>query len=262
MTPQLGVQLYSVRTHPPLADRLAEIAAAGATCVETWDALHADPVALRRLLDAHGLAAPTAHLPLARLDQGLAGTVALARTLGVTTVVVPHLAPADRPEDAAGWRALGGRLQAHARALAADGLALAWHNHAFELETLPDGTTPLEQLLDAAPGLGGEADLGWLARAGVDPAAWLLRWPERVVAAHVKDVAPPGTAPRAGEADEDGWADLGHGTLDRDACVAALLRTAAGVWLAEHDRPADATRFVRRSLAGLTDWAARAAARS
>ena len=46
-------------------------------------------------------------------------------------------------------------------------------------------------------------------RGGADPLDWIDRYGARIVAVHVKDIAPAGEC-----ADEDGWADVGHGTID------------------------------------------------
>ncbi len=46
-------------------------------------------------------------------------------------------------------QAFAGRLSEHAAALAEDGLKLGWHTHAFEYETLPDGTRPIDALMAA-----------------------------------------------------------------------------------------------------------------
>ena len=67
----------------------------------------------------------------------------------------------------------------------------------------------------------------------------------RITAVHVKDIAPAGE-----NADEDGWADVGHGTVDWKALMAALKeRTKVKYFVMEHDNPKDAERFAERSLA-------------
>ena len=110
-----------------------------------------------------------------------------------------------------GWRAVGAELGAMAQRLQEQGLALGYHNHHWELVAFPDGRTPLELLFDGAKGspLTFEADLAWLVRGGVDPLAWLDWYRDRLRAVHVKDIAPAGE-----NVDEDGWCDVGAGTLD------------------------------------------------
>lgn len=60
---------------------------------------------------------------------------------------------------------------------------------------------------------------------------------------HVKDVAPAGEA-----LDEKGFADLCHGTLDRQALWDASVEAGSQLMIVEHDLPSDRTRFARRSI--------------
>lgn len=107
----------------------------------------------------------------------------------------------------------------------------------------PFGDRIALDLLFAAAGdvLGWQADLAWLARGGVDVPAMLERYGNHLRSVHLKDTAPPGTK------DEEGWADLGHGTLPWADWMAHL----AGVQfiVLEHDAPADPARFLLRSAA-------------
>lgn len=242
MTP--SYQLYSSRRHGPLPATLAMLARLGYRRVEGHGELIAEPARLRAALDAHGLAMPTCHVPLALIEAEPRRVVDAARTLGVALIVAPHIAAEDRPRDAAGWRGFGDRLRAAFAPLADAGLGWAWHNHDFELAGAP-GATPLEAMAADGP-LPLELDLGWVARAGGDPCDWIDRLADRIVAVHLKDIAAPGEAE-----DEDGWADPGHGTLDWAAIAARLAAAGEIHWVVEHDRPADDERFARNALAAV-----------
>ena len=245
---RLGFQLYSSRNFPPLEEQLRTISALGYKAVEFHVPGVAEPSRLKLLLDTYGLESPSGHFDLDGLRADLPGNVARARLLGIRTIVVPYLAPERRPEDADGWLALGWELEEIARRLSREGLQLAWHNHEFELQRLPDGSFPLDRLLAAAPRLRWQADVGWIARAGEDPTYWLQRHRARILTAHLKDLAADA------ENGEGGWADLGHGVLDW-AKIAPLLQDARlGTLYVEHDAPADYRRFARRSLECLSAW--------
>jgi sugar phosphate isomerase/epimerase len=246
---RLSFQLYSARKFPPLADQLATLAGLGYRRVEPYGALLEDVAGLAAGLAGNGLAAPSSHVALDRLRKDVDGAIADARTLGLSLVVVPYLLPAARPADAAGWRALGGELAAIGDRLAAAGLRLAWHNHDFEHVTLADGSYPLDLILEAAPKLLWEADLAWIHRAGADPLAWIGRHADRIRAFHVKDVAPAGEA-----ADEDGWADVGHGVIDWPRLLPAMRASGAELYVVEHDNPSDWQRFARRSAETVAGW--------
>lgn len=246
----LGFQLYSAREFPPLEARMRLLAELGYTHVEPYGALLERRGELEAALAATGLKAPTTHVGLDRLRDDLDGTAAELKALGVETAIIPHLRPGDRPTESEGWRQLGHELAALGHRLAGKGLDLAWHNHDFEMAALPDGSRPMDLLLEAAPRLGWEADIAWIVRGGQDPVAWLGRHAERIVALHVKDIMGERGGP------EDGWADIGHGILDWTRLLPAMRATAARWWVAEHDRPSDADRFARNSIATFRSWEA------
>ena len=249
MLDRLSFQLYSARNFPPLEAQLATLAALGYRQVEPYGAMLADADVLSGALRAHGIAAPSCHVGLDALTGDLDAVVQAARTIGAALLIVPAIPPAERAKDAAGWRALGDTLAGLQAALAGHGIGLAWHNHDFELARTGDGLAPLDLMLEAAPALLWQADIGWIARAGEDVAAWLDRHAERIVAVHLKDLAPAGE-----HADEDGWADIGHGTLDWARLVPAITATRARLFVAEHDNPSDFQRFARRSRVAIAAW--------
>ena len=237
-------QLYSSRNFPPLDATLNMLAALGYAQVEGYDGVYGDPEALKAALDGAGLAMPSGHFGLDMLENETARALAVARTVGMTAIYCPHIAADRRPADAAGWRAFGERLARAGRPFRDAGFAFGWHNHDFEFARLPDGSVPMAHLLDAAPGIGWEADIAWIVRGGGDPLAWIGRYRDRITGVHVKDIAPADTA-----ADEDGWADLGHGTMPWPQIWAGIRTTPATVFVLEHDNPSDDARFARRSLA-------------
>ena len=242
----LSYQLYSSRNFPPLADTLAMLADLGYDAVEGYGALYADDAQVAELtaaLGKSGLAMPTGHFGLAQLEAEPAKVLAIARALGITRLYCPYLMPEDRPTDAAGWRAFGARLQAAGRPIRDAGLGFGWHNHDFELRSLPDGQVPQDLIFAGGPDLEWEIDVAWVVRGGADPAAWITRYAPRITAAHLKDIAPAGQ-----NANEDGWADLGEGTVPWKALMADLRHTPCDIFIMEHDNPSDHARFARRSL--------------
>ncbi|MBV1704673.1 MAG: sugar phosphate isomerase/epimerase, partial [Hyphomicrobiales bacterium] len=218
----VSFQLYSARMSPPAAAQVATLAGLGYRNVEPYGGLLADADALAAALTAHHVGAPTTHVGLADLERDFAGVAAAARKLGVKTLIAPALPAEERSQDLAGWKAVAGRLAAAGKRASDEGFAFAWHNHAFEFADIAGGGKPLDVLLGEAPAIGWQADLGWIARAGEDPLAWMQKYSGRVVALHVKDMAPHGTAE-----DEDGWADVGHGALPLEAWVAAVRAAGA-----------------------------------
>ena len=251
-TPTLSVQLYSLRDHGPLEAQLDIAQAAGFAAVETIERMMEDAPATRALLDARGLKAPSGHISFVAMRTRPDWAIDAARVLGIETLVVPALHPPLRPGDAQGWRAIGAELGSMARRTQAEGIRFAFHNHHWEVQPLPDGSLPLDLLLDegAGDGLGWQADLAWLIRGGDDPLRRIERHAARLSSVHVKDIAPTGEAP-----DEDGWADVGHGTVDWPSLWQRSAAAGCTLFIAEHDKPSDGARFCRRSFAAMQQLA-------
>lgn len=239
-------QLYSSRKFPPLAETLTMLAGLGYKEVEGYGALYADPALVAELksgLDASGLAMPTGHFGLDMLEGEVATVLAIARDIGMQRIYCPHLAEDHRPDSGAGYEALGRRLAEAAKPYRDAGLGFGWHNHDFEVRLTADGAVPLDAIFAGGPDLEWEADIAWVIAGGADPFALIDGYGDRISAVHIKDIAPEGEA-----ADEDGWADVGHGTVDWRGLMQRLRATPCRHFIIEHDNPSDATRFARRSI--------------
>ena len=241
---RLSVQLYSLRKIARLDDQLDLVRSAGLAHVEATTANYADPVHFRTLLDRRGLIAPSGHVGLGRVLDDLDATIALARTIGMQRLVLWGLPDENRPSDAAGWQDVGLRLGRVAASLQGFGIAFAFHNHDWEYGRLPDGRYGLDHLFAGAYGtpLEWQPDFAWCARAGVDVDAAIAAYSDLIRTAHIKDLAPAGTA-----IEEDGWADLGTGTLPWTAWWPRLQALGVDLFVLEHDEPSDPQRFLSTS---------------
>ena len=241
----VSFQLYSAREFTPWEEVIATLARLGYTQVEGFGGNYEDPAAFRALLDQHGLSMPSGHFfPIGSFEEGLETSLAAAKTLGMKRLFCP--APEDLwrdGTDAANWIALAGRLEEAAKKVNDAGFAFGWHNHHWEFMPLPGGEIAMELLLEHAPSMDWEIDVAWVVRGGADPLDWIARHGARITTAHVKDIAPEGEC-----ADEDGWADVGQGTMDWKAIMAALRAAGVDLFVMEHDKPSDATRFATRSI--------------
>lgn len=255
----MSFQLFSGR-NTPIAEVLKIAAAAGYKYVEGYGGLDAstksglgglygDLDAFKAQLDANGLSMPTAHIGL-DLCSSPDHAFKIADALGTKVFVCPWLAPDMRPTDAAGWTAFGKKLSALAEPFIARGLTFGYHNHDFEFTPLVGGGYGMDALADAAPNISIEADIAWIYRGKADAFAWLEKYGQRLVAVHVKDVAAAGQ-----NANEDGWADVGYGTLPWKELLALVKsKTTARYFVAEHDNPSDLTRFATRSIATVNSF--------
>ena len=250
----LGFQLYSARNFPPLSDVLALLKHNGYTRVEGYGGIYGtmDETALKALKDelhANGLSMPTGHFGLDMLEKEPEQALTIARILGVEAIYCPYLLPDQRPTDAAGWFAFGQRLQEIGKRYQDAGYVFGWHNHDFEFKALDDGSTPQEQIFAGGPDLAWEIDVAWVIRGGADPFSWIESYGKRIRAVHVKDIAPAGE-----NSDEDGWADVGHGTVPWKELMAALTKTPVRHFVLEHDNPKDIERLASRSMAAFKTY--------
>src|SRR3954470_832680 len=160
---KIAFQLYTSRNFPPLEDQLAGLAELGYDGVEPFLPNYGDdPALFRRQIDAAGLACFGFHLPYDGLIADPQKFIDIAQTIGSNLLIPPYLPPEKRPTDAEGWRAVGRNLAKAAEPVNAAGLRLAWHNHDFEYRPLPDGSRPIDHLLEAGGlSVGFEVDFAW-----------------------------------------------------------------------------------------------------
>ena len=246
---EFSFQLYSARNGAPLDETLKRLNDLGYSQVEGWGGLYTDPVAILASLRKHGLTMPTAHFGLSDLTNS-DKTFKVAETLGIKTLFCPAVPHGDRSQGDRYWEELADTLALLGEAYKAEGFDFGWHNHDFEFRPTSSGRLPMNIILDGAPSLQWEVDVAWLVVGGEDPEAWFDRYGPRITAIHVKDLAPKGEA-----LDEDGWADVGHGTMDWQALYTSIRqKTAAKYFVMEHDKPSDVDRFARRSIEAARKW--------
>lgn len=203
----IGLQLYTVRelfAADPVAT-LEQVAKVGYREVEFggggYDAM--DHKLLRSTMDRLGLTCPSLHIGYDALLGTFDASVAMARTLGATTVVLPYMV--DKYRNAEAWKAALVNINRFGQQLKAAGLGFAYHNHDFEFTTKPGGVSLFDQLVTACdPDLVKiELDLYWAIYAGQDPQALIRRLAGRIYSYHVKDMRP-----------DRSMTSVGSGTID------------------------------------------------
>ena len=190
---RIGVQLYSVRDRleKDFVGTLEGVAKIGFKEVEFAGYYNHSPEEVRSLLDRLGLRSPSSHVMLDAISKDLPGTVKSAKTIGHEYVTVPALIQPLMGKVAPDfWTTTAAEFNRVGKALKAEGLGFAYHNHSFEFEKLPDGRTGYDVLLaETDPAVVQfELDLLWATVAGQDPVAMFQKHPGRYVMWHVKDV--------------------------------------------------------------------------
>lgn len=248
--PRLAVQMYSLRTlQLGFAEKLAHVAEAGYAGVETVGDHRLSVDEMKDALEAHSLEVCSSHVPFDKLEDGVSSISRFNLAVGNDTLVVPWLSSDLYDDTAESWRALGKRLGELSERCRDEGTRLLYHNHDFEMREV-EGKLALDLLFEGAEGtpLGLEPDLAWVVRGGREPLELLKRYKNRCPRIHIKDTAPEGE-----NLGEDGWSDVGHGTLPWPKLLSAVREAGAEWFVVEHDAPKDPLRFLKRSADFLAD---------
>jgi inosose dehydratase len=145
------------------------------------------------------------------------------------------------------------------RVLASEGLRPLHHSHVGGVfETEHEITKLLDDLGPEVIGVG--PDTGHLRWAGIDPAAFIARYSDRIGGIHIKDVFPDHLSSsslsyREATASKRLWAEPGLGVVDFDAVLAAIPADYDGDFMIEVDEPSVDSK--RESHQMSFDWAKR-----
>jgi sugar phosphate isomerase/epimerase len=199
----IGIQLYTLGPDAAkdLDGTLKAVAGIGYKSVELAGLLGRTGAQMKAALDAAGLVCTSAHVQgRGQLDGDLGKLAADLNAIGVKTAVMPSPYIPDRlmgkglrevvtQLTADDWKMNADFLTERAAVLAKSGIKVGYHNHNFEF--LPLGSTNgLELMIQRTdPKLVTfELDVGWVAAAGVDPAAFFAKHKGRFSLMHVKDI--------------------------------------------------------------------------
>lgn len=239
----IGLQLYTVRRQlaEDFEGTLARVAEIGYREVEFAGYQGRAPAEVRRILDANGLIAPSAHVDFAALGENREATLAAARDIGHRYLAIASIPQRDRNAD--GYRRVAEQFNRFGEALAAAGLQFAYHNHDFEFAQI-DGAPAYDLLLNETdPRLVQlELDLYWITKGGGDALAYFARWPGRFPMVHAKDMD---------RTPERGMTEVGSGIIPFDSIAARAEQAGIRHWFVEHDNPAVPMDSIRRSYEGL-----------
>ncbi len=264
-----GIQLYTVNQALAKDARgtLQQLKAIGYSEVEAagpaaQPGTGAGPVSMkdfRAMLDAAGLACPSAHLQLTEPD--LSPQFADAHTLGAHYAVSSVLrkfdpafmkaarasmndpsvkAPPVPSVGMDGFKKMAAQMNDVGTKAKAAGLQYAYHNHNFEFEKMPEGSPGYEVLLkETDPALVKfEIDCGWMTVAGYSPVEYFKKYPGRFRMLHIKDFKPVAkpTTELMGSGRPLG-ADLGKGYIDYKPIFAAARGAGIEHVFAEQEAP-------------------------
>lgn len=261
----------------------AQIAAIGYREIELPSLYNRKPADVRAAAEKAGLAISSLHIP--PVLRGTATGLSLGSppaelaealgTLGAKQGALPiapfpdglRPQPGETMQQAIGrsfaaagadhWRRVANTLNERGAALKSAGIALGYHNHNIEFAPFAEpsrgaanGWDILVKETDPEI-IHFEVDVGWIATAGRDPAAFLRQHRGRVKQLHVKDVA-AGNAVNFGLAMKP--AEVGSGTLDWARILPAAYDAGVRHFYVEQEPPFAIPRIeaARKSFAFLS----------
>ncbi len=197
--------------------------------------MQVDPPELKRMADDAGVDIIGSHVGLGGFRTDLAGLIDRLHAWGCPYVAIPSL-PAEERDSAAKWRKLAREFTRYGRKLADAGITVQYHNHAFEFRRFgvrggKGGRRGLEILFEQSDPkyLQSELDMGWIARGGGDPAAYVKWLSGRLDQVHVKDW---GIVENQGE---PVWMPIGEGNLNHPAALKACKAAGVKHYIYEQD---------------------------
>jgi sugar phosphate isomerase/epimerase len=268
-----GLQLYTLRNQmrDKPGETLKAVAAIGYREIEVLQqSLERD----MPFVKAAGLEAPSMHMPAAVVtgdwtvareaakrsggpapneSYGIEAAIADAKRHGIRHVVVAFIPQEDRTLDF--YQRFPDALNRAGEKCRAAGLRLAYHNHAFEFETV-GGLVPMTFMLERfdASLVTLEMDVFWWSLAGRDPVEDIKKLGKKVTLLHLKDrakgtenAAPDKQVPAAA------FAEVGSGTLDFKAILSAAGHAGVEHVFVEQDQtPGDPLDSIKKSYTYLS----------
>ena len=225
----ISVQLYTVRdaASKDFPAAMKKVAAIGYKSVELAGYGNLKTAAeAKKALDDAGLTVAGTHAPLEQLEKELIKVMDDAEAVGTNLVICPWLGE-ERRKDVAGWKAAAKSLNTIGRGMHERGIDFAYHNHAFEFKEF-EGKKGLDILFEnSEPHLvKAEIDVYWVRHGGEDPVERMNKLGDRVVALHLKDMAP---------GDDKKFAEVGTGFIDFKAVLQAAEKIGVRYGAVEQD---------------------------
>jgi sugar phosphate isomerase/epimerase len=230
----LGAQLYTVRQDaardlPAVLEAVRKI---GYTEVETYWDIYGHPASeLRRMINNHGLAAPSGHFDYG----GLESKIDYAKALGVEYVICPIL-PESMWFTLDSYKRAADQFNIWGEKIHQAGMQFGFHNHNYEFRRFGD-TTGFETMMNRCdPKLVCiEMDCYWITQAGGDPLQMFQQYGNRIKLIHLKDRKPGFPTSQVKDAAAEHFTEVGAGTIHWQEILAAADKNGVKHLFVERD---------------------------
>lgn len=186
---KVAYQLYSAREEAAkdLPRVLKELKAQGYEGVEFAGFYGHSAETIRGMLKDAGLVAASSHVAMQLIREDPFGVISYHQAIGCKYIAIPYLETEYQPGKP-GFASIIRLMYSFGKLCRKAGIQLCYHNHDFEFEPVSGGYG-LDFLYEAVPEnlLKTQMDTCWVKYAGVDPAAYLLKYKGRAPLVHLKD---------------------------------------------------------------------------
>jgi sugar phosphate isomerase/epimerase len=227
-----GLQLYTLRDDMPKDPKgvLKQVASFGYKQIESYEGKQGmfwgmTNKEFKSYMDDLGMKIVSSHCDF---SKDMEKKAADAAAIGMKYLIAPYVGPQPTMDD---WKKVTDKFNTAADICKKNGIRFAYHNHDYSFKPV-EGQVPQDYLLkNTNPDtMDFEMDMYWVVTAGVDPIAYLKKYPNRFRLCHVKDRSKAAT-----EADKFMSCDLGKGMIDYPTILKAAQATGMQYFIVEQE---------------------------
>lgn len=227
----LGAQLYTVREFTKTADDYARtierVAKIGYKCVQVSGVgAEVDAKVIKKVLDDTGVKVILTHTAPARILGETEQVIEEHELFGCDCIGIGGIF-SYKPFTTENLKRFTDDFAPAIEKITKAGKQFLYHNHKFEFEKIATGELLFEFIMNSSPDLKLTFDTYWAQAGGVDPAARIEMWKDKIAVTHFKDMRI--------EADTQKFAAVGEGNMNFDRIVAACKAAGIKYHMVEQD---------------------------
>jgi sugar phosphate isomerase/epimerase len=207
---------------------------------------------VKKILDDNGLSTPSLHTGLFTLENKMAEMAEAAHVLGTKYVILPS---AETQSSLDGYKRQAEQFNKIGASASKHGLRFAYHNHGNGLKEM-EGKIPMDLILEQTdPKLVYmQMDIYWTTAGGIDPVAFLDKYPGRFRLMHIKDMIKKVSFSGDG-GDPKQWMELfpfltdaGSGVLDWKRILSHAKKSGVEHYVVERDLAPNPEESLRKAF--------------
>lgn len=208
MKSKFAAQLYTLRNEleKDFPGTLRELKKMGWEAVQIDGLFGYDPEEIAEVLKETDLKTAGMHVSLDRINDDLDNVLKEADLFGTKYFYCHFLE--DHLQNVEGYKKVKHDLLRASNHVKDRGYRVGYHHHAFEFETIVDNQVALDYLFNPISEneyIVPEIDTYWVKKAGVDPLAYIEKFPKKIPILHLKDMS---------DDEEETFKEVGEGSID------------------------------------------------